>query len=113
MRRPRVLWIGHKRWKVRYKRRMAPVRPKGKATRYYVGDCDHERHRLTLALNAPDPAHTMLHEIVHAGWYEAGYKNHGERRIDTAVWAILEALRGNPRLVDLLLDGIPSYRGRA
>lgn len=113
MARPGVLWIGHKKWRVRYRRRLRPERIEGELTKYHVGACDPERRCITVDLGAPDLVAVLLHEVVHAGWFEAGYNVHGERRIDTAVWAILEALRGNPRLVDLLLSSLPCHRGKA
>ena len=113
MARPGVLWIGHKKWRVRYVSRMAPERAKGGPTRYYIGDCDFAKRRITVDQQSPDLAFTLFHEILHAAWFEAGYAVHGERRINTAVWAVLESLRGNPRLVDLLLSSIPSHGGKA
>lgn len=109
MARPRVLHVGHTRWRVMFSPGI--VKAEGKEMGYELdGICLKERQVIAIhpQPEAPDTERTtVVHEVLHACLHETGLTLNPEQEeefITCLAPRLLEALQQNPTLVRYLLD---------
>lgn len=95
---PKQVVVGHRTWKIR------PTESKRRD-----GLCDYERVTLfirTKGKTGAEQANTLLHELHHAIWDEAGIKaDDTEERIITLTANVLtQVIRDNPEVFDWIAE---------
>lgn len=97
---PESVKIGHYKWAVKAVDEMP-----GEGSHW--GETDHEAMVIRVKGTLPEPhlTVTVVHEVFHAALVNCGINDHDELHVNALSMRLVEILRDNPALVDLIKDG--------
>lgn len=104
-----IITIGGRRWQV------VPTTP-DQNTKEYAGFANYETAKLHIGDHLPmwDKRATLLHELMHATLYHAGFYKHSEQLVSISAQQLFIVSNYNPQIVEMLFsaDGFKADKNR-